>query len=230
MIKSNTMKRLVLMIIGAALTLSGMAQSKGQIVKDTKGYNTLSVGYSGMRSITKDEYYTQRENTLANGVELNYMKGISVCKKQPLFVEAGARLSYNTDSEKDMLNATHIKMRCNFLALTIPVNLTYRLKLSNGIMIAPLAGVHLRTNIVGQLNSKEYNVAFSWKGDIDLFDKQDMGGYAYNRVQGGGQVGVNLAWKQICVGVTGYFDSPIFNHEGEKIVTRDVAVTIGHSF
>lgn len=112
------------------------------------------------------------------GFSVGVLRGISISKKYPLFLEVGGRLTY-AFSTKGMDDLEELRgvleshysnflqyqmhneevvdasVKLSYVGLTIPVNLTYRYELPNSqVAISPLLGLALRANIIAKAEAE----------------------------------------------------------------------------
>lgn len=162
------MKKLILMAVAALMSLGASAQlisSNTVTYKKGSGYNRLGISYNSLKFGEMDAQ---------NGISLAWTKGISVSASQPLFIETGIGATYGFgDYGFKTLHAT------------VPLNVTYRYEISDGIRIAPLAGITFAGNIIGEDDEDNY---------FDDFDAK--------RFTFGWQIGTNFEISKFYVGIT----------------------------
>lgn len=227
-------------------------------VQSYADYNRLSFGLSTNKWKVSDkelfdfEDFGGKESLTLKGLDLNYLHGISLTQRIPLFLEVGGRLTFDTykheetEREKGYYKEVY-KDRLNLLALSVPVNVTYKYAFSNGMYIAPFAGIHFRLNLLA--NDKwDYEQNFegsyadryddeSESGTVSFFKADDEDDEAYfdededtfKRFQFGGQIGVNLGYKAFNLGFAYYFDTPLYNNDF-KIKNGGISLTVGYNF
>ena len=117
----------------------------------------------------------------------------------------------------------------------IPINLAFRLNISEGFTIVPFGGAYIKWNIYGEEREKDkYGNTETWR----LFDDDYTYDDDYNRFQFGYQAGVKLiiakcvtigaSWKADLNNFCKYYDNYTRTEETEKF--RGVAFTLGYSF
>lgn len=195
------MKKIRLIISALALVLGLSAEA--QLVKDTKGYNTIGIDYKrtsfqGMAKTggTKINFGTDDKT---DGFSLSYLRGISVSNSLPMFIEVGGALNF-ADGEFDetFAGSQTEKMQVTNLSVDIPVNFTYKFKWKNGWHVSPFIGAFAR--IHAYTHGKVAGI------DTDLFEKMDGD---LNRVQYGGQVGINGGYKRLNMRIAYQFESDL---------------------
>lgn len=207
-------KSIILMAAFAAFATTASAQGIS-IEKNCDNYGRVSLGYMGVNYHMK---HVDFDNGL-KGFTLGYTKGLNVVKNLPLFVEVSGQLNYATYSESE----GKAKARENLLAVSVPVNATYKVSFTNGLYVAPYAGIHFDLGLL-------YNDKFTYEGESEtenLYKGED----GANRFQMGYQAGVNLGYKMVNLGV-GYKGSflPIMGEGDYKVQTGGIVVTVGYNF
>ena len=107
------------------------------------------------------------------GFSLGYMKGFSVSKNLPLFVEAGAALQFRTHKDEEDYGGYDITEKMNFFSLNIPVNCVYKWNINEDFSIDPFVGIDLRLNLTGKYKVTEDGESES----INMFSKDAFGSW-----------------------------------------------------
>lgn len=202
------------------------------IENDCNSYSRFSVGYMGVKfkEIEDGTSYSDDDDNL-KGFTLGYTRGISLSTTVPVFFEIGGQLNYATWSDSDSDDGLKYTNRLNFLALSVPLNLSYKLSFNNGLYLAPYAGIHFDLGLL--LNEKETLKYKSEKESesFNYYSSDDMDDETFNRFQMGYQVGVNLGVKKFNIGV-GYKASflPIYKEDDFKVQTGGPIITVGYNF
>lgn len=185
------------------------------------GYNPTSVSYDGKTDDSDVEDFT------LNGIMFGYTKGISLSQNMPLFLETGARFTYGFKSKTLSLGDDgDEKIETKAMNIVVPVNLSYKFSFSeNDFSLSPFVGVTLKGNILG----KQKWVDEDDSVENDFFDKEDMGGkdYTWKRFQVGWQIGANVDYKSLSVGM--HYGSD-FSELAKKTNSSNWAITLGYSF
>ena len=250
------MKKFALVLLAVSFTAS-VAQAQIVSSKNSRitverqknkyeDYNRISLGLSSLKikDSEKEEVLVYDEESIGmKGLDINYMHGFSMTGHFPLYLEVGGRLTINhykkSENEyEDEDNYYDMEAKTNVMALSIPVNATYKHTFSNGMYIAPFVGLHLRLNMIGKLKMKEKNVyrghvEFDNDDNINLFNGGEEGGVDEEdckRVQFGGQLGVNLGYKTWNLGFAYYLDTPFYKDSEFKLKSSEVALTVGYNF
>ena len=200
------------MAIAAVMSLGASAQlisSNTVTHKASDNYNRFSVSYTSLSNIDEDAM---------SGISAAWTKGIAISKTTPLFIETGLGVNYAWKSEDEY--------KINWLTATIPVNLVYKYEISDGIKLAPFAGIYLRGNLLGEMNiDDDYS---QYMDDVNFFDDYDDGGYEANRFSFGWNIGVGVEINKFYLGLSYGSDLNEFVEDADKIGT--LSATVGFNF
>ncbi|MDE5947276.1 MAG: porin family protein [Prevotella sp.] len=202
------MKKLFVMAIAAVMSLGASAQlisSNTVTHKKGNGYNRLSVSYTSLSNIDEDAM---------SGISAAWTKGIAISKTTPLFIETGLGLNYAWKSEDEY--------NINWLTATVPVNLVYKYEITDGIKLAPFAGLYLRGNLVGNISSDYFDE------DINFFDDYEDDGFEASRFSFGWNIGVGVDINKFYLGISYGSDFNEFVEDADKIGT--FSATVGFNF
>lgn len=176
------MKKLFVLAIAALMSIGASAQLiTSNTITERKGnnYTRIDLGYNSVN-------FNDDVDVTMSGVSLEWVKGISISSSMPLYIETGIGALYSWKSKDDV--------DYRFASLQVPVNLVYKYELSDGIKIAPYAGLNLRGNLLAE---SEYD------GDkLNWFDDFDEEGYEAKRFGFGWQIGVGVDIKKFYVGIS----------------------------
>ncbi|MBE6340074.1 MAG: hypothetical protein E7069_04980 [Bacteroidales bacterium] len=242
MIKKNI---LLLAFLGvAAVSASAQGYTRLQLnfapqtmeIKDVPSEyanNDFEVGWDGMKLSTP-------------GFGLGFIKGIELSKTKPLFLELGANANF-LFKKADYSEGEDYKLttKYSFLNLAIPVNLAYRIKVSDAFSIQPFAGLNLKFNLLGKCKNEFEEDSYSFESEADFFsDKYSegefsdgdsyFGGDKAKRFQLGLNVGCGFNISKLYIGYT--FQPDLTNYaeikadETYKVKTRSNVITIGLNF
>ncbi len=223
------MKKILMMAFAAIVSMGASAQliSSNTVThkKESNGYNRLSVSYN---SLSIDKNFM---GGAMNGFSAAWTKGISVSSSMPLYIETGLGLTYAFRSETNEIKeeSYEVDLKHNFLALSVPVNLTYKYEVPNTeFKIAPFAGVYFRGNLLGETK---------WEDDYDAesvkwFDDYEDDGIEAKRFSFGWQVGVGFEYRKLYLGVSygSDFNNLIDNDDDVKDKFNTFAATVGFNF
>lgn len=189
---------------------------------DVQGFGTLFVQYSpsSLKSKEHDVSVSQSVNVLSLGY--TYAQPLGGI---PLYLEFGAAaqwyFKYKTeDGAKD---------KFNMIAIKIPVNVMYSFDISDAFSIMPYAGVYGRVNIL----AKE-KVTYDGETieDVDYFDKDKQGDFAWKRFQLGFDAGCKFRFAQkFAVGVGYYMDlMKVMSYKKHKSNFQGFDISLGFTF
>lgn len=150
------------------------------------GKNNISVGFASLAAKNAD-------NSLKGG-RISYTRIFELNEYVPVFLEAGAQVQYATVSEHEIFKGKGVRSEFDLGYLAIPMNVGYHFNIGeSGFSIAPKAGLIFVANIIADLDIKMNNQNFN----ISWFD--DLKAQRFNF---GWQVGGEIAYKQVVLGVT----------------------------
>lgn len=189
------MKKFILLAIVAFMSISASAQliSSSTVTykkSDKRGYDRLGLSYSSIKFGDDDSN---------NAVSFDWTKGIPVSSTLPIYVETGLGATFGFGDYDT-----------KFLFASIPVNATYKFEVTDGIKIAPLIGITLQGNIMGE---NEYD---------DWFDDYDA-----KRFTVGFQVGSNFEFGKFFIGVS---YGTAFNEIADETKQKSVKASLGLVF
>ena len=222
------MKTLKIIVLAITVILAGKAFAQN------KGYNRIDVSY------VKTWTTQSKENIIydRNGVGFDYMHGISLSKKIPLFLEIGGRfiLSYDK-SEIDKFDKTAsfsyiTKFNSRFLTLGIPINLGYNFRINNKLEIMPFFGLYARAHIFAktEIRAHKYSYENFHSQEIreyDLLKSVDKNEKYIKLFNAGCTIGTNVRYKHFIFGVnfgTGFIKTR------ENYNMCEFAATLGYCF
>lgn len=196
------MKTLKIIVLAITVLLAGQAFAQN------KGYNRIDVSYVKVWTGQSEENIIYDRN----GVGFDYMHGISLSKKIPLFLEVGGIfiLSYDK-SEIDKFDKTALvsyitKFNSRFLTLGIPINLCYNLRINNKLEIIPFFGLYARAHIFAktEIRVHKYSYGNFHSQDIreyDLLKSIDKNEKYIKLFNAGWTIGANVRYKPFIFGV-----------------------------
>lgn len=185
-----------------ALTLILGLGAQAQLKKDTKGYNTIGLDYKytsfGGKIKTSGMLLNIDTDDNTDGISLSYLRGISVSSSLPMFIEVGGAMNFSEGDFEEKKGMQSEKMKVTNLSFDVPVNFTYKFKWENGWHVAPYVGVFARVHAYahGKVAGIDTNLFESMDGDI-------------NRVQFGGQLGINAGYKRLNMRIAYQIESDI---------------------
>lgn len=175
-------------------------KKKRNFVNDTASYNRVYAGFMKNFLVVSWEH-GQR---ISNGAELGYLRGVSLTKKCPIFLDLGARISLDTEHQEESDPCLVSSRRRVLLAASVPVSLTFKRTFVNRFYLAPYLGPHLRVDMLGidkvKIHWEQGSYSFDDESKYSLFN-EDETEYAMKRVQFGFQFGLNFGYKALSFGV-----------------------------
>lgn len=168
---------LVACLVAMATTVSAQFMNSGS----TKSGNSFGGdSYTGIRL-----HYNSFEIEDADAVPsfgVTFIKGWSISQEMPLFLEAGAGISYTSgdiaDPESEWWDTYDTddtgygsESTMSSISIEVPVNIGYKFELTDEFSIMPFIGVTARFNIIGKAEFKEWEKIPS----VTEFLKEDMG-------------------------------------------------------
>ena len=212
-------------------------------------YNRIALSYNNTH-FGFNEYLGSDNNFNINGFGVNYIHGFNVSKRLPMFIETGVNFNFELESKKSNKQIYNdwirTKSTTQFINMQVPVNFTYRFTITDGVYVAPYAGLNFKLNIIGRYKD-EMKTSFSdselkdlfvdpedFEGKwISVFSKRDMGSndYTWNRFQVGWHIGAGLTYKSFYLGLQYGTDFiPIYKYKDDKINTGNLKVSLGYTF
>lgn len=192
---------------------SGSKSKSGSVLSmNTDPYTRVFVGYSPLKLTAKAStpHGDTEEDMNFKGITAGLVHGISLSDRLPFFVELGANLQYSAhkDEESDDYPDEYYRWteetKYWFLSMNIPVNLSYKFSLADDKFgITPFVGLNFRVNFTGENYVKGKEASYSYSHCANLFDdsKDEMDIAAWNHFQMGLNVGLNLNYQNLSLGV-----------------------------
>lgn len=219
-----------------AMVGDNSSSSTGKAADDS--YGRFNFGYSLWTASPSGG-----EGTGYNGFFIDWViAGVNISNGTPLFAEFGVKMDYNF--WKEDTGSDKYKNSASYMAVSIPVNLTYRLPLGDGgVKLSPFAGINLKFNVTGESKREypeehtstigtgryqsTYTSTIQKKVTTNWFDSEDMNDHPYKRFQLGWQIGANLDIKKFTIGLSYGTD---FIKIAEKVNTSTFNVGIGFNY
>lgn len=217
-------------LLGVGISDAQLVKSRtfNSVEKQKKGYNRLSVAYDA-------EFYTGDallKSITGNGFNVMYNHGFGLSSKIPIFLEVGVGLGYNVGKNTQYEEGNYEdKLQLSNLWLKVPVNVSYKVNLTDKISLLPYTGINFKVNALGDYKIEEY-----YKGEKEdedsysIFD-DDMGG---KRFQMGWQIGVGVNISKLYVGIQYGIDfMPLVqdpDYSKIKVNTSNLAVSLGYTW
>lgn len=135
----------------------------------TSGWNRVYVSYNPSKiNFSDDDYeFIDGEDIKFKGFTVGYLRGFSLTKKVPLYMEIGLGFQYRNykysdeDLDRGLPQEAYedddviipyygdegVSVKYTMMSLNIPINLLYRFNINNDFSISPYFGFDLRFNI-----------------------------------------------------------------------------------
>lgn len=184
----------------ALLAVAGTAAAQDL----AQSFNYVGISYVNNHFGVADKKVLDKDDAFTlNGFSLDYNHGFSLSSSMPMFVEAGARLIFGFNSDKEADDYDEYKQNTSWMSIAVPVNYSYKFRVADDFVIKPYTGLNFKFNLLGK---QKYTVTELSTGDedketYDLFDKKDMGDEPFKRFQMGWQIGVDFQYKPFVLGV-----------------------------
>lgn len=236
------MKKIFSLTVAALLACTVFAQD----------YNRVTIGYQSLTPHNNTKFISIASDGTLDGFKIGYTHGFSLASEAPFYLEVGADFNYNGSSSditvlSSSLKGVKYKRTNTTCAITVPISMAYKFDLTNGMWIQPYAGAILKYNISGRTKHKFKNAPTLKNASMNWFNKNDMskedisdgeGGILYNyqggdackRFQFGGQVGINIGYKNVNLNVAYQMHTPLQKTHDFKITTRAFTVGVGYNF
>lgn len=175
------MKKLFALAFAAIMSVGASAQlisSNTMTEQESNNYSRFAVGYNSVS-------FNDDIDESMTGVSLEWVKGFPVSTSTPLFIETGIGASYSWKSKDDV--------DYRFATVQVPVNLVYKYELTDGIKIAPYAGVYFRGNLLAE--AEDDDETYNW------FDDLEDEGLEAKRFSYGWQIGVGVEFNKLYLGI-----------------------------
>ena len=236
------MRKLLLILLVAILSLpayaGGAQRTRTRTSKNTKkvanatfatkDYNRVYFSYSpDLGCVERLAAYP----TTVHGFETGYARGFKLSKRYPLFLEAGANIKFNqttrTWTEEDKGEYFKTRNTLSLLSINIPVNLTYRFKISKDFALVPYFGVRfcfnpmLRTSVTS-IYEREPSETYNENISTNVF-------------QFGMQGGLGAVYKSYYFAFGGFgnfgtIDKPSDGLHNGQMSVQGINLTIGYEF
>lgn len=152
-------------------------------------YDHTNFRYSGGNDMVRLGY---------NGFSLGYVQSFLLGRKLPLFLETGAGVNFLRHSYDGSDDVIVNKYSTNVFALSVPVNVVYKIEVTDRISIKPYTGLYLRANLMAKQNAESGLNGKTYEDDVNLFDGDSE---SWKRVQLGWDVGVTAGYSRYNIGI-----------------------------
>jgi len=219
-------QRLAIAVMMAITTLPAGAQrytnpysKSNKVVEDSRSFGMFFAEYNP--NTRHSSYLDGDTDTNYHGISVGFSYYMPVVGS--LGFDAGVKGQYFFRSEKK----GSTKYKSNLFAATIPVDIVYDWKLSDGFAIDPFVGVYGRYNF----SAKNTDETGNTRNSLDFFDKGRASYFGYNtfkRFQFGWQAGVNFRISEVFTIGGAYWRD--LSELGEQLKLHGFNVTVGANF
>ncbi len=161
-------------------------------------------------------YPSGASNTYFNGYGVGYNIDFKVSDTYPIYVGTGldVRFVFNNRNITDDLDfdLVSIKAQTTFINFNLPVNVSYRVPVTDKFYLTPFAGLNFRVQAYGNTslkisvpdNTPEVitDRLVNIDKNINLFSSDDMGDNHLRRFQMGWHAGVNMEYNNVVLGLS----------------------------
>lgn len=167
------MKKIMTLILAAALAIPALGQSYGSSYGRTQRYDrTNTEHYFGLRlglniaSVGSDD--ADLDYTTRTGLGLGLVYGVQLTNTAPVWLEFGLGYSEKGGNISDKGN--DVKMRLSYLEL--PIVCKYSFAATDDCYVVPFVGGYLATGIAGKIKDYESRTVYK---SFDTFERFDGG-------------------------------------------------------
>lgn len=160
-----------------------------------------------------------------NGFSVGYVQSFLLGHKLPLFLETGGGVNYLHRSYDGSNGAVVNKYSTNILALSIPVNVVYKVNVCDKVTVKPYTGLYLRLNLMAKQNFEGGPEGYTVEDDINLFSGDNA--ESWKRVQLGWRIGASAEYGRYSVGLGYAVD---FNKIAYESRFGTLSLTLGMNF
>lgn len=230
--KIITAALLLIATAGAASAQRAGEFDLGTSSGDITDYNRFSLSYEN--TSYHNNWDESEDNFGLNGIGLNLVHGFKLSSSIPMFLELGGNINYGFGTQKPYKYSDEKIVHRNF-NIQVPLNFTYRYSLTDEFSIAPYIGLNFKFHALFDVRYEEDDYKSDWES---YFDK-DFWDPTFNRFQMGWQLGVNLQYSALTLGVQYGTDfipaySESFHDDDysytDKFSTSTVRVSLGITF
>lgn len=243
------MRKLILACVAACTALAGSAQiirsttsersfapTAEPVKEGFSNYKVLALSYDHTSFSYNKQAGGSDSNFGTNGIALNFIKGYSVSRKLPLYVEWGINASFGVSSDSETEHGYTVTAKNRFLAFNVPVNVAYRYGITNNFFVKPYIGLNFRVTALGEscVEAEHNGEAITSNGYGEwnsVFDSEDGYDSHWNRFQMGWQIGASLEYGALYFGLqygTDFIGA--YSYESAKVNTGTFKLLLGLSF
>lgn len=178
---------LTVIFLGAStVSFAQFANTGSSIDANTDGWSGLRVSYHPISLSGYVDYLFSDKI----GASVGFVKGISISKDVPLFLEVGGNVLWSKISTGDDYDGDYDEYdeyneyKINIFSVNLPVSFGYKIAVSEGFSFYPFFGANFRYNISGKTKDSDSDESF------DVFSEDDIDGLGWKRFQAGWHIGM----------------------------------------
>ena len=198
--------------------------------------NTLYLGYDLCTLRPKDA-----ATFSLNGFVAGYSVDFRITTHHPLYLGTGLYVRFTTRDktfhDTNTYDAIKAKVSTHFLNFNVPINLSYRLPLSETFNITPQLGLDFRVQAIGKRTTTisypsgahipSASVSGFTPGSVNLFSRHVLGEQALRRFQAGWHAALKLQYDQFVLGISYGTDFAKLRNE---LGSSNLLVNLGYVF
>lgn len=179
-------------------------------------YDHANMRFSGGNDLVRLGY---------NGLSVGYVQSFLLGHKLPLFLETGGGVNFLRRSYDGSEDVIVNKYSTNIFALSIPVNVVYKVRVSDRVTVKPYTGLCLRLNLMAKQKYEGGIEGHTVEDDINLFGGDDA--ESWKRVQLGWRIGASAEYGCYSLGLGYAVD---FNSIADESRFGTLSLTLGMNF
>lgn len=228
---------LFIFLIAKGGVTAATSESTTSTAEDTPSrINTLYLGYDLCTLRPKDA-----ATFSLNGFVAGYSVDFRITTHHPLYLGTGLDVRFTTRDktfhDTNTYDAIKAKVSTHFLNFNVPINLSYRLPLSETFNITPQLGLDFRVQAIGKRTTTIFypsgahipsaNVSGFTPGSVNLFSRNVLGEQALRRFQAGWHAALKLQYDQFVLGISYGTDFAKLRNE---LGSSNLLVNLGYVF
>lgn len=228
---------LFIFLIAKGSVTAATSESTTSTAEDTPSrINTLYLGYDLCTLRPKDA-----ATFSLNGFVAGYSVDFRITTHHPLYLGTGLDVRFTTRDktfhDTNTYDAIKAKVSTHFLNFNVPINLSYRLPLSETFNITPQLGLDFRVQAIGKRTTTIFypsgahlpsaNVSGFTPGSVNLFSRNVLGEQALRRFQAGWHAALKLQYDQFVLGISYGTDFAKLRNE---LGSSNLLVNLGYVF
>lgn len=227
-----------LLTAAALLILPGVAMADpadGSVLDAPKLIQSVGAGYDLWKMRPADS-----NSFSLNGFTLNYTADFLVSKSVPLYVGTGMQWGYfcrdKTYHGSENYNAVTANEHWQFVNVTFPVNVSYRVPVTPHIGLSPLLGFDFRVQLYGNRKTAVTtphnqdlpgDMSGFTPGNVNIFSRKQLGEDALRRFQMGWHAGLKFHYDSFLISISYGTDFVKLRNE---LGSSNLMVNVGYMF